>query len=263
MKDYVENFVEQFPSDEMSFLEISKKFLDFIEEHQADNFEKAGELIGESFMEDRLVHVVGTGGHTNIPAYDMFYRAGGFVPINYIIPAGAHYGTVAARHGMRIERTPGYMRQVIDYHQVKEGDVAVVFNNIGVNAASVDAGLELQDKGATVIAVCGSPWAEEIPEDHKTRHPSNKNLKDLADLFIDDYNPVGDTVMAKEGFDRTFAPITTITDGYVVRRIEGETVDYLMEQDFTPPMWMSANVIGGDEANQDYVDEYYNRVKFL
>lgn len=263
MEDYVEEFVERFPSEDMSFLEITKEFLDFIEEHQAENFEKAGELIGESLMEDRLVHVVGTGGHTNIPAYDMFFRAGGFIPINYIIPAGAHYGTVAATHGMRIERTPGYMRQVIDYHPVKEGDVAIIFNNVGVNAAAVDAALECQDKGATVIAVAGSPWAEGIPEGHKTRHPSDKNLKDLGDLFIDDYNPLGDTVLTREGLESTFAPISQMNYSYIVRRIEEETVDYLLDHDFTPPTLMSANVEGGDEANEEYIKEYYNRIKYL
>ena len=34
--------------------------------------------------------MIGTGGHTDIPAYDMFYRAGGLVPVNYIIPI-EHY----------------------------------------------------------------------------------------------------------------------------------------------------------------------------
>jgi len=30
---------------------------------------------------------------------------------------------------------------------------------------------------------------------------------DLVDLFIDDYNPIGDSVMEIDNFDRPFAPI--------------------------------------------------------
>lgn len=263
MNTSIEDFVEKFPTKEMTFLEICKEFLELIEEEQVNKFEKAGALIGESIMKDKLIHVIGTGGHTNLPAYDMFYRAGGFVPINYIIPIGAHYGAASATHGMRIERTPGYMRQVIDYYRVKKDDLAIVFNNIGINAGCIDAALECKEREATVIGVGGSPWQKTIPKDHYTRHPSKKNLMEIADLFIDDCNPVGDTVMRIDDFDRPFAPITTITDGYIVRRMEIEAVKYLLDNDFTPPMWMSANVVGGDEANEEYIDKYYNRVKHL
>lgn len=99
------------------------------------------------------MHVVGTGGHACIPAYDMFYRAGVLVPMNYIIPIGALYGAGRATHEMRIERTPEYMKQAIGYYRVGNGDVAIVFNNIGVNAATIDAALACKEKGATVMGV--------------------------------------------------------------------------------------------------------------
>ncbi len=52
------------------------------------------------------------------------------------------------------------------------------------------------------------------------RHPSRKNLRDLVDVFIDDHNPFGDTVLKLNGMEHAIAPISTITDGYIVRRIE-------------------------------------------
>jgi len=256
-------FPRNYPVKGKSFLEICKEFLGKIEEGQAENFKKAGQLIGDVIMRGGIVHAIGTGGHTCIAAYDMFYRAGGLVPINYIIPIGALYGAAGATHGMRIERTPEYMKQVIDYYRVKEGDVAIVFNNIGVNAAAIDAALACKERGATVIGVAGSVWQEEIPEDHYTRHPSRKNLKDIVDLFIDDYNPVGDSVIELEGFDRPIAPISTITDGYIVRRIEIEAVKYMLSKGINPPVWVSANVPGGDEANKRYQDEYFYKIKQL
>ncbi|MCK4240897.1 MAG: sugar isomerase domain-containing protein [Candidatus Atribacteria bacterium] len=248
---------------EKSFLDICKEFLEKIEREQTENFKKAGKVIGDRIMQGEIIHVIGTGGHANLPAYDMFYRSGGLVPINFIFPLGAHYGAAPATHGMRIERTPGYMRQVIDYHRIKKGDVVIIFNNIGVNAATIDAALECKERGATVISVGGSPWQREIPKDHYTRHPSRKNLMDIADLFIDDYNPVGDNVIKIEGFDRTIAPISQVTDSYIVRRIEIEAVKYMVSEGFTPPVWVSANTVGGDEANKKYQEEYYYRVKYL
>jgi uncharacterized phosphosugar-binding protein len=246
-----------------SYLDITIEFLQKIEKEQAKNFEKAGQVIGDVLMKDGLLHVIGTGGHTDIPAYDMFYRAGGLVPVNYIIPIGALYGACGATHGMRIERCPDYMNRVVDYYGVKAGDVAIVFNNIGVNSATIDAILECKKKKAYTIGVGGSEWQEKIPKDHFTRHPSRQNMIDLVDLFIDDYNPVGDSVMEIDNFDRPFAPISAMTDGYIVRRIEIETIKYMVNKGVTPKVWMSANRVGGDEANTKYVEEYFNRIKNL
>jgi uncharacterized phosphosugar-binding protein len=248
---------------ERSFYEICLEFLEKIENGQAENFKTAGKAMGDAIMADKLVHAIGTGGHTHLPPYDLFFRAGGLAAVNFIPAIGALYGAAGATHGMRIERTPDYMNRIIDYHRVDKGDVAIVFNNIGVNAATIDAALECKKKGAYTIGVAGSPWMEGIPRDHHTRHPSKKNLVDIVDLFIDDYNPVGDAVMTIEGFDRPFSPISGVTDMYIVRRMEIEAVTYMVEKGFEPPVFMSANRVGGDEANAKLIDRYFYRIKLL
>jgi uncharacterized phosphosugar-binding protein len=69
--------------------------------------------------------------------------------------------------------------------------------------------------------------------------------------------------MEIDNFDRPFAPISAMTDGYIVRRIEIETIKYMVNKGVTPKVWMSANRVGGDEANTKYVEEYFNRIKNL
>jgi uncharacterized phosphosugar-binding protein len=246
-----------------NFFNLCVEYLEKIEKGQAENFKRAGKAIGDAVMADKLVHVVGTGGHTNIPAYDMFYRAGGLAAVNFIPAMGAYYGVVGATYGMRIERLPGYMNRVIDYYRVGKGDVAIIFNNIGVNAGTIDAALESKSKGAYTIGVAGTDWMKEIPKDHFTRHPSRKNLMDIVDLFIDDYNPIGDSVMEIEGFDRPFAPISAITDAYIVRRMEIDAIEYMVGKGFEPPVFMSANRVGGDEANVKLIEKYFYRIKHL
>ena len=245
------------------FLRLSKEYLERIEKEQAENFKRAGKLIGDRIMDGGIIHAIGTGGHAILPAYDMFYRSGGLCAVNFIVPLGALYGAAPATHGMRIERTPGYMRQVIDYHRIGKDDVCIIFNNIGVNAATIDAALECKEREAKVIGVAGSPWQKAIPKGHHTRHPSNKNLMDIVDVFIDDYNPVGDNVIAIKGFDRSIAPISQVTDSYIVRRIEIEAIEYMVSKGFSPDVWVSANTVGGDEANAAYQDKYYNKIKLL
>lgn len=246
-----------------SFYEITLEYLERIEREQAAAFAKAGAAIGDAIMADRLIYVVGTGGHTNLPAYDMFYRAGGFAAVSFIPAIAALYGAVPATYGMRTERLPGYMECAIDYYRIKKGDVAIVFNNIGVNAGTIDACLACKKRDAFTIGVGSTIWQREIPKDHVTRHPSKKNMIDIVDLFIDDYNPIGDSVMEIPGFDRPFAPISGITDAYIVRRMEIEAVEYMVGKGATPPIYMSANRVGGDEANKALIDRYFDRIKLL
>jgi len=42
-----------------------------------------------------------------------------------------------------------------------------------------------------------------------------------------------------------------------------ETVQLCRQMGLTPPVWRSANVIGGDEANRRLLEQYVPRVKAL
>ena len=127
----------------------------------------------------------------------------------------------------------------------------------------IDAVEESKRIGAKTIGVAGTPWQEQLPSDHPARHPSGKNLKDHVDLFIDDYNPVGDAVVKLKGYDIPIAPISSVTDSYIVRRMEIEAIEYMLSKGYKPPVWVSANLPGGDAINQRYIDEYYHKVKLM
>jgi uncharacterized phosphosugar-binding protein len=255
-------FYDKYPLSGKSFLDVCKEFLEQIEIREKDNFEQAGKMIGKRLMEGEVVYAVGCGGHSYIPPMDMFCRAGALVPIS----ATLDVSTTTTTGGFRsvfLERVPGYMISLFKYFRIGKGDVVLIFNNVGVNAMTIDAALECRRLGATSIGVAGSPWQEKLPHDHPIRHPSKKNLMELVNLFIDDYNPVGDAVMLLDGCEVPISPISTITDGYIVRRIEIEAVQYMLSKGHKPPIWVSANLPGGDETNQHYLDEYHNRVKLM
>lgn len=262
MKNINEQWPRNYPVSGKSILEISKEFLDVIEERQAENFVKAGKIMGDKIMAGGLIKLVATGGHTYVPVLDMSHRAGGLVTVDPTLDVSSSPITGGTR-SIRIERVHGYFRALMDYFRVKKDDVVIIFNNVGINAGTIDSALECKERGATVIGVGSSIWQEDIPMDHYTRHESKKNLMDIVDLFIDDYNPVGDTVIKLEGFDRSICPISTITEGYIVRRMEEETVKYMLSKGVKPKIWVSANCEGGDEANAKYEEEYWYKVKML
>lgn len=264
MAEVAKNFPRNYPVNikEKSFLEIVKEFLDKIEETQAENFKKAGEIMGKKIMEDGLIRLFGTGGHTYLPVLDMSHRAGGFACVNPALDISSSPMNGGTR-SIRVERVEGYMEAIVDYFRVQEGDVCIVFNNIGVNAGTIDTCLACKKRGAIVIGVASNTWQDDIPMDHYTRHSSKKNLRDIVDIMIEDYNPVGDNVCVMDGFDRSFMPISTMTEGYIVRRLEEEAIRYCVERGFTPPVWCSANTVNGDELNAALEEKYWYRCKML
>jgi uncharacterized phosphosugar-binding protein len=255
-------FPDKYPIAGMDFLEICKDFLEEIEKREKENFKTAGEIIGKRIGEGKVVFALGCGGHSYIPPMDMFCRAGALVPIS----ATLDVSTTTTTGGIRsifLERVPGYMLALFKYFRIQKDDVVLIFNNVGVNAMTIDAALECKRIGAKSIGIGGSPWQKQLPPDHPIRHPSKKNLMDLTDLFIDDYNPVGDAVIKLEGCDVPISPISTMTDGYIVRRIEIEAIQYMINNGMQPPVWVSGNLRDGDEKNQRYIDEYYYKVKVM
>lgn len=256
------DFSERYPAQDMSFIDICKDFLDHIEGAERTHFEQAGEMVARRIMEGGVVFAVGCGGHSYIPPMDMFCRAGALVPISATLDASTTTITGGFR-SIYLERVPGYMVALFRYFRIGSGDVVLIFNNVGLNAMTIDAAAECRRVGAKSIGVSGSPWQAGMPADHPIRHPSGKNLKDLVDISIDDHNPIGDAVLKLEGLEVAIAPISTITDGYIVRRIEIEAIRYMVANGFDPPVWVSANLPGGDETNERYIREYREKVKLM
>ncbi len=233
-----------------------------VEREQIGNIKKAAELMADTIAEDKLIHVYGGGGHTCLCICEMFFRAGGLACINPIMDIAISPFNQSLKY-LETERTVEYARGLIRYYRLVKDDVLIIFHNIGVNPTTIDAALESKERGVKIIAVSSSYWQDSLPADHFIRHPSKKNLFDLADICIDDYNPVGDAVIEMEGLDTPIAPISGIVDFYIIHRLEMETVHILLERGIDPPVWRSANVPDGDDYNARYVDKYYSRVKFL
>ncbi|MGI6739273.1 MAG: sugar isomerase domain-containing protein [Christensenellales bacterium] len=238
------------------------ELLNKIEKEQYENIRSAASLMADAVQNDRLINVFGGGGHTTLPVGEMFFRAGGLCNINPCVETGLSVFNQARKY-LALERCVNYGRAIMDYYDLQEDDILIIFHNIGTNAATIDAALQAKERKAKIIAVSSSEWQEKLPEDYSLRHPSKKNLFELADICIDDYNPLGDTVVQLEGFDTPIGPISNMTDFYIAHRLEIECAKLCLARGIEPSFWRSANVPGGDEFNQKRLEEYSPRIKML
>lgn len=229
---------------------------------QAENIGKAASLMADAIETDKLINVYAGGGHTTLCMGEMFFRAGGLANVNPIMETGLSVFNQALKY-LELERTVNYGSAILKYYDLKKDDVLIIFHNIGINPATIDAAEEAKKRGVKIIAVASSEWQEKMPKDHFIRHPNGKNLFDYADVKIDDYNPVGDAVIKVDGFDTPIAPISNIADFYIAHLLEIKTVEECVKRGIVPPCWSSANAPGGDEKNKKYLDKYRSRIKML
>jgi uncharacterized phosphosugar-binding protein len=233
-----------------------------IVEKERASIAKAAALLADKIAEDRLIYVIGTGGHSQNAAEELFWRAGGLAPIFPVLEGGFDVIHGALRSNV-IERTPGYIGKILKIHGLSAGDVLIVCNAYGINAATIDSALTAHEVGAKVIGVTSTGFAQNVPPGHPSRHPSNKNLYEMADIFINCWMPYGDAVVEIEGCSQRVSPTSTIVLFFALNCLVAQTVQVLVDRGIEPPVWMSANLPGGDEANQRYFERYGHRVKYL
>lgn len=240
-----------------------KECIDAIVNNEQENINNAAELLVEAIKKDQLIHVIGTGGHSSMAGEEMLWRAGGLVPINPLLEQGYNLAHGAIRSNM-IERLQGYAKPLLDYYQVEEDEVIIVVNAYGINSLTIDVAVEAKKKGLKVIAVTSPDFSKMVPRDFPARHPSKKNLYELdIDVLINSHMPEGDAVVEFDNYEQKVAPVSTILNSFVLNSLVACTVEKLIEEGINPPVWKSANMPGGDEANAKYVDKYFERVKHL
>lgn len=234
--------------------------LESIATHEKDKIEEAARIVADAIEQNRVVHVFGSGGHSSMAAIEVCHRAGNLAPFNAILDSG-----IGCEHGATrgIERVVGYAKCVLDYYRVAEGDPIILVNAYGMNCVTVDAALESRKRSAKIIAITSPGLSVQVPAEHPARHPSKRNLFELAHVVIDSYTPFGESVVNVDGFSAKVSPISTITNVFIINAINAQACQNLADRGLVPPVWISSNIPGGDEANQGHLATYFGRLRHL
>jgi uncharacterized phosphosugar-binding protein len=241
-----------------TFTTMAERF----ENTQQENLLLAASKMADAIADDRLIYIYGGGGHTALVMQELFWRAGGLANLCPMIDFAIHPVTPAYMY-LAHERLHGVGNATVDYYGVGDGDLVLLFHSYGFNPPTIDCGLEAKKRGATVIAVSSMDWNVNIPKDFPIRHNSGLHLSDIADIYLENFVPFGDTVINVEGFEQPITGISSTIDFYIAHRLEIECVKECVQRGITPPVWSSANIPGGDKKNEALRKKYNSRVKFL
>ncbi|MHB1008633.1 MAG: sugar isomerase domain-containing protein [Propionibacteriaceae bacterium] len=244
------------------YLDTVTDLLRRIHDTQAPAIDAAARLLADQIAADKLVHVYAPGGHSNLAAQEVFFRAGGLMHVSAILDSGTLLSDGALR-SMAVERLPGYGRIVIDNAGLASGDVLILVNAYGINAALIDAALAAHDRGVVTIGVSSRTHASQTSPEHPARHPSKKNLYEVVDHHIDTFVPVGDAVIQVGDAVEKSGSVSTFANAYTMNWLMLATIQLLDRQGVEVPIWRSGNAPGGDEANARFLDRFRGRVKWL
>lgn len=236
--------------------------LQSIQAEETGAVSEAAIVLADQIGDDRLVHIYGPGGHSNLASQEVFFRAGGLMHVSAILDEGTMLAGGALR-SMAIERTPGYGRIVIDNAGIGPDDVLILVNAYGINAALIDAALTAHERGVKTIGVSSRQHAIGTSADHPARHPTKANLHDLVDVHIDTKVPIGDAVIDMPGVTEKVGAVSTFANAYALNWLVQCTVAELAERGIEPPLWRSGNAPGGDEANGRFISRFRGRVHAL
>lgn len=236
--------------------------IDEIRETERESILKAARMIADQVKKDRLVYVFGPGGHSNLAAMEVFFRAGGLMHISAILNQETMLSSGALK-SMQTERLPGYGKIVVEDYGIGEGDLLLICNAYGINSATIDAALTAKERGAQVIGVSSYSHAENCPLDHPARHPSKKNLHNIVDCSVDCKVRLGDATIELPGFEQKIGALSTYANAYVMNSIVVEAINMLVNEGINPPVWRSGNCPGGDEWNNQFIERFRGAVRCL
>ncbi len=236
--------------------------IDEIRATEKEHILQAAHMIADQVAADKLVYVFGPGGHSNLAAMEVFFRAGGLMHISAILNQETMLSSGALK-SMQTERLPGYGSIVVNDYGIGEGDLLVVVNAYGINSATIDAALTARKNGARVIGVSSVEHASTCPADHPARHPSKKNLHDIVDCHVDCKVKLGDATIELEGFEQKIGALSTYANAYVMNSIVVEAINILVNRGINPPVWRSGNCPGGDEWNNRFLERFRGAVRCL
>jgi uncharacterized phosphosugar-binding protein len=225
---------------------------------QQETLQTAAIWIADALANDGVLYVFGAA-HAGIITEELTYRAGGLAPVSPIFVPGLTCDVRPLPLTSVLERIDGYALAAVKHIPIGAGDVVLVHSVSGRNAAPVEVALYAKQQGAKVIALTALDYSQSV----SPRSSTGYRLYEVADLVVDNGAPRGDAIVRLEGFPQPVAPVSTVLGTALVNAIVAEACAILLERGITPPVFMSANLDGGDAHNAKLMERYRGRVQYL
>jgi uncharacterized phosphosugar-binding protein len=231
----------------------------------AGGLDAAVDLLTTAVQGGAVIQAFGTG-HSEAFAMEIAGRAGGLIPTNKIalrdvVLRGDR--SLDALGGSALERDPGIVEELWKLSPIGPGDVFVIASNSGVNGSVVGLAIMAKEHGHGVIAVTSLQHTQQV----QPKHPSGKRLSEVADVVLDNLAPYGDATLALPGgagdsdTDVPVGSVSSITCAFIAQLLTIGVAERIRAGGSVPPLYLSANIPGGDAHNLELERRYEGRIR--
>lgn len=126
------------------FKRVQERF-ELVENQEGPAMLVAGEKVADAIQAGGIIQLFGCG-HSHLLTEEVFYRAGGLVPVKpiFVEPLMLHEGAIQSS---QLERKNGYALEFLQEQDFRSGDVVFVISTSGRNPVPVDVALAAREKG--------------------------------------------------------------------------------------------------------------------
>jgi uncharacterized phosphosugar-binding protein len=236
--------------------EVRARLDDLDQEVRAGGLDPALDLIVSCLERGGVLQAFGTG-HSQAFAMEVAGRAGGLIPTHAIVLRDVVLrGTrdVSVLQGAHLERDESVADELYELYS-DPADVFLIASNSGVNGSIVGLALRAKADGHPVIAVTSLQHTNAV----EPKHSSGKRLSEIADVVIDNRAPFGDATIGL-GDGLSAGAVSSITAAYIAQLLTLGAAQRLRDAGEVPPLYISANIPGGDEHNDALKARYGERI---
>jgi len=241
-----------------NYIKIVTETIEKAWETQKDAILKSAELVADAIEKKNNVFVFGCS-HAGILAEEVFYRTGGLAVVNPIFFPGFMLNTRPITMTSSLERISGLGKTILDKNNVKSDDVLILHSVSGRNTVPVEMAIEAKKRGVHTVCITNLDYSKGVT----SRHPDGLRLFEVCDIVIDNCGEIGDAAVSLDGLPEKIGPTSTAVGTAIINALVIEAVEKMIADGIVPPVFMSANIDGGDEHNAKIFEEYKNNIFYM
>ena len=223
----------------------------------------AADWFSESILDNRLVHVFGSG-HSRIMVEEMWPRYGSFPGFNPIVELSLTFhnlvvGANGQRQAMFLENVSGLAGKILRNFDISKRDCAFVISSSGCNIVPIEIAEAFQELGVKVVAMISKAHSEQST----SKRLEGEKLGDFADLILDTGAPAGDAMVAIKNLETPVSPGSTVGGAMLINCIKAEVAKRLTEAGHPPKVLTAACLIGSEKATHLFEDAYDHHANLI
>ncbi|MCG1020412.1 SIS domain-containing protein [Sutcliffiella horikoshii] len=224
-----------------------------VNEKNKQVMQQSASILAECFERDGILHVFGCG-HSHMIAEEVFYRAGGIVPVRPVLIEDVMLHKGALRSS-EMERDPCFADTFLPLQPFEPNDALLVVSTSGRNPVPIEVAQYGKEIGMKVITISSHAY-----HSLSTRHSSGIFLSETATIAIDSCIPQGDALVTIEGLETPIGPGSTIINAAIVNDLIIKTTEILHKNGIAVPIFKSGNIDGAEEHNERAMRKYRDRI---